>query len=479
VMLLAHLGREEEELTTCAANAILRDQAADGGWPAVPGGASDLSISVQAYLALKLAGHKPNRPHMVAARRVIRSLGGVDRANAATRRFMRLFESDCLAHSARELFIAPVEQWPPAGVEPELGDSSFARFVSHVIAAESAEEDRLRQFVSIDDEREEARPALAISPELDTAIAREALLQSGLRLEQLRTDSRQSSQDEWNVTTLELVARLRLAAECGRGGEMESLLPPDIQMLGDRDDRREPQELDGEPLESAAEELDELLSRQHCDGGWSAKQSRNAESDPNVTGAVLEALSLNGVAQEHAVVRRGVEFLGLSQRGDGSWESATGVRLVHGTSYALRGLISAGVSVDDPAVAAGVNWLVVHQQECGGWGEAAATAEEQREIVPAAASAIQTAWAISALVAAGLAMDEAALLGVQFLLETQEDDGDWQDELFTLRDPDAEAWYRSDLRSTATALGVIAGWAVAAAKEQASLVPACLKLVVT
>ena len=54
-----------------------------------------------------------------------------------------LFESDRLARSARELFVAPVAQWPPAGVEPELGVASFARFVSHAIAADSVEEAQL------------------------------------------------------------------------------------------------------------------------------------------------------------------------------------------------------------------------------------------------------------------------------------------------------------------------------------------------
>jgi hypothetical protein len=126
-----------------------------------------------------------------------------------------------------------------------------------------------------------------------------------------------------------------------------------------------------------------------------------------------------------------------------------------------------------------VNWLVVHQHESGGWGEAAATPGEHGEIVPAAASAIQTAWAVAARVAAGLAMDEATLLGIQFLLETQEDDGDWRDEQFTLRDPISAAWFRNDLRTTATSLCAIADWAVVAAKEQVGVTPACLKLVAT
>src|SRR5262249_12711172 len=158
-----------------------------------------------------------------------------------------------------------------------------------------------------------------------------------------------------------------------------------------RVDQCESREFDGEELLVVAEELDELLSRQNLDGGWSAKM-QGAESDPDVTGAVLEALSLGGVNPQHGAMRCGVEFLGSSQWGDGSWESTTGVRLAHGTSCAIRGLVAVGVSPGDSAVVAGVNWLVVHQHESGGWGEAA-TADEHSEIVPAAASAMQTAWA--------------------------------------------------------------------------------------
>jgi hypothetical protein len=372
----------------------------------------------------------------------------------------------------------PMSEWPPVGEEPAMAESSFANFVRQAIAADAInDEARLQQFVSVDDDCEEARPSLAMSPQLDTAIVCEALVQSGLRWEQLRTDTDARPRNVCTSETLELVARLRFAAVCSHGEETEALLPPDIQMLGDRKTMLAAHSMDREAMQPVTEELNQLMSRQNCDGGWSAKQKHNVGSDPGTTGAVLEALSLNGVAPAHAAMRRGAEFLCSTQRGDGSWESATGVRLVHGTSHAVRGLIAAGVSSDDPALAAGVNWLGVQQQECGGWGEAAATSDEHNDIVPAAASAMQTAWAVSALVAAGPAMDEATLLGVQFLLETQEEDGDWRDEQFTLRDPVAAAWYRSNLRTTATALGVIAEWAVIAAMEQVKLTPACFKLV--
>jgi squalene cyclase len=169
----------------------------------------------------------------------------------------------------------------------------------------------------------------------------------------------------------------------------------------------------------------------------------------------------------------------MSQRGDGSWDSATGVRFIHGTSRAVRGLIAVGLKPNDPTMAAGVNWLLVHQHEGGGWGEAASTEEGHDEMVPAAASAIQTAWGVSALVAAGFATDDATHLAVQFLLETQEDDGNWQDAQLALRDPGMQAWYRNDLRTTAAAVAAITSWAAAASREMATAKPVSFKLVST
>src|SRR5207244_5374773 len=40
-------------------------QAAHGGWPLYHGGDFDMSCSVKAYFALKLAGDSPLAPHMV------------------------------------------------------------------------------------------------------------------------------------------------------------------------------------------------------------------------------------------------------------------------------------------------------------------------------------------------------------------------------------------------------------------------------
>ncbi len=64
---------------------IRRHQAEEGGWPLYYGGAVDISCTVKAYYALKLAGDDPEAPHMVSARRAIFNRGGAARANVFTR----------------------------------------------------------------------------------------------------------------------------------------------------------------------------------------------------------------------------------------------------------------------------------------------------------------------------------------------------------------------------------------------------------
>ncbi|MCG8694172.1 MAG: squalene--hopene cyclase [Minwuiales bacterium] len=66
-------------------------QADHGGWPLFPEGALDLSATVKAYFALKLAGDDPDLPHMKKAREAILARGGAARANVFTRISLALF----------------------------------------------------------------------------------------------------------------------------------------------------------------------------------------------------------------------------------------------------------------------------------------------------------------------------------------------------------------------------------------------------
>jgi squalene-hopene/tetraprenyl-beta-curcumene cyclase len=90
VLLMAFLGREQEEVCCKAANYILQHQMPEGGWNNYPEGPADLSVSVKAYFALKLTGHDPQAAYMQKARGVIRQLGGAADCNSFTRFYLAL-----------------------------------------------------------------------------------------------------------------------------------------------------------------------------------------------------------------------------------------------------------------------------------------------------------------------------------------------------------------------------------------------------
>ena len=91
IMLEHFLGDIDPEIERKLA-AYLRDvQGEHGGWPLYHLGDFNLSASVKAYLALKLAGDAPEAPHMQRAREAILAHGGAARTNVFTRISLALF----------------------------------------------------------------------------------------------------------------------------------------------------------------------------------------------------------------------------------------------------------------------------------------------------------------------------------------------------------------------------------------------------
>lgn len=89
IILLAFLGLEKHrEKIGALARYLIEKQQEDGGWGIYPGGPPEVSASVKAYFALKLAGYSPKEPFMVKARERIRGLGGVDRTNSFTKIYL-------------------------------------------------------------------------------------------------------------------------------------------------------------------------------------------------------------------------------------------------------------------------------------------------------------------------------------------------------------------------------------------------------
>ena len=91
ILMLRFLGESEPVLEKKLATYLRARQAAHGGWPLYHGGDLDISCTVKAYYALKLAGDDIHAPHMVRARQAILARGGAARANVFTRIALALF----------------------------------------------------------------------------------------------------------------------------------------------------------------------------------------------------------------------------------------------------------------------------------------------------------------------------------------------------------------------------------------------------
>ncbi len=91
IMMMHFLGEIDAQLEQKIAVHLRARQQAHGGWPLYHGGALDVSCSVKAYFALKLAGDSPEAPHMQRARAAILQHGGAARTNVFTRIALALF----------------------------------------------------------------------------------------------------------------------------------------------------------------------------------------------------------------------------------------------------------------------------------------------------------------------------------------------------------------------------------------------------
>src|SRR5438309_7462927 len=77
--------------TERAAAWIRSQQRADGTWANFYGGPGELSTTIEAYWALRLAGDPPDAEHMLAAASFIRDGGGLERARVFTHVWLALF----------------------------------------------------------------------------------------------------------------------------------------------------------------------------------------------------------------------------------------------------------------------------------------------------------------------------------------------------------------------------------------------------
>jgi squalene-hopene/tetraprenyl-beta-curcumene cyclase len=117
LLLREFLGIRTSEQTDAAARWIVSKQREDGTWANFYGGPGDLSTTVEAYVALRLAGHQPAEPHMARAAGWIRAGGGIPATRVFTRIWLALFGEwswDDLPVMPPELIYLPA--WFPLNV---------------------------------------------------------------------------------------------------------------------------------------------------------------------------------------------------------------------------------------------------------------------------------------------------------------------------------------------------------------------------
>ena len=552
-MLLRHfLGTLAADDASATARWIRRNQAPDGTWATFFGGPPDLSTTVEAYVALRLAGDEPDAPHMDAAARWVRAHGGI----AKTRVFTRIW-------------LAMVGQWdwealpvlPPEvmllGRNVPLNIYDFACWARQTVVALTVVMayrpshplpfglDELRPPGTAEQPapRRSLRTCAGFFEGLDRLLhhyehlpawvwPRTALRRASLARAERWILQRQEADGLWggiqpptvySIIALHLLGYpsdhpTRRAAFDGldhftihddKGRRLEACQSPvwdtalavvaladagypddhpalgaardwlvgeEIRVPGDWSVRRPEVPPSGWAFEFANDNYPDVddtaevilalrrtasspaadaacrralrwtLGLQCRDGGWGAFDADNDSAlvaslpfcdfgevtDPpsaDVTAHVIEMLAHEGT--DGAALSRGVDWLWGHQEADGSWFGRWGVNYVYGTGAAVPALIAAGTSPNDARIRRAVSWLEAHQNADGGWGEDLRSYVDPEWAGRGESTASQTAWALLALLAAGRRDSTAVAQGVEWLVQTQTDEGTWDEPWFT------------------------------------------------
>ncbi|MFE9256655.1 squalene--hopene cyclase [Streptomyces sp. NPDC006879] len=117
LLLRQFLGIRDADTTHAAALFIRGEQDPAGTWSTFHGGPADLSATIEAYVALRLAGDEADAPHMARASAWIRAEGGIAAARVFTRIWLALFgwwKWDDLPQLPPELIFLP--KWFPLNI---------------------------------------------------------------------------------------------------------------------------------------------------------------------------------------------------------------------------------------------------------------------------------------------------------------------------------------------------------------------------
>ena len=192
-----------------------------------------------------------------------------------------------------------------------------------------------------------------------------------------------------------------------------------------------------------------VLGLQSKNGGWGAFDADNsyyylnhipfadhgALLDPpsaDVTARCLSMLAQLGYHKDNPQVASAIDYLRREQEAEGCWFGRWGTNYIYGTWSVLCALNATGIDPKDPMMRRAVAWLNAKQRADGGWGEDGAsywTDKPKGECV--VSTPAQTAWALIALMAAGEIDSPAVTRGIAWLVDTQKQDGTWDEEYYT------------------------------------------------
>jgi squalene-hopene/tetraprenyl-beta-curcumene cyclase len=429
------LGIRGAEETRLAATWIRSQQREDGTWANFYGGPGDLSTTVEAYIALRLAGDPPEAEHLRRALPFIRSRGGLEATRNFTKFWCALFglwSWDDLPALPPEIILLP--PWVPLNI---YDWACWARQTIVPLTVVGAFRPRRPLPFTVDELRSGVMPAKDFSLKswkgrfyrLDSVLRRyERHAPGPLRHQALALAER------WIVR--------RQEADGGWGG----IQPPwvyslmALQLLG--------YPLDHPVMRQGIAGLDGFLIFENGTRRMEACQSPVWD-----TGLATMALNDAGVPIDHPALSRATRWLlGQEVRRPGDWAVRRPSLEPGGWAFEFEN--DNYPDIDDTAevvlalwrqreprdgemegaIARGINWLVGMQSKEGAWG--AFDADNTRTLctelpfcdfgwVIDPPCADVTAHAVEMLAETGRARHPAAVRAVRWLLEHQEPDGSW------------------------------------------------------
>ena len=364
---------------------------------------------------------------------------------------------------SREKALKACEQWMIDHFEKSDGIGAiFPPIINSIIAMRCLGYDndhpltasQIRELEKLEiEEGDTLRVAPCFSPVWDTALAMNALAESGLpadhpalqKAAEWILEKEVKEVGDWKVKNPE-------AEPGGWYFEYANEFYPDVddtfQVLTALSKvRLSDESMDRRKREAMDRALAWVLTMQNKDGGFASFDrdcdeqfltqipfaDHNAMIDPStsdITGRGLETFARLGFGPEDPAVQRALSFLAKEQERDGSWFGRWGCNYIYGTWLALHGLKCIGEDMLEPGYQAAGCWLRAIQNEDGGWGESPRSYDEPAYKGQGPSTPSQTAWSLMGLLATEDQTD-GLTRGLEYLIKNQRDDGSWKDDYWT------------------------------------------------